>query len=89
MTELVIELLNDSLSEYTYSADLAGLRYRIDQTNYGIQFSFNGFDNKLDILVEKVIKRLATFKIDEKRFNVLRESVSVCFEQRKLNCQNK
>jgi insulysin len=37
MTALFIELLCDSLTEYTYAADLAGLRYSVNQTNYGIQ----------------------------------------------------
>ena len=37
MTALFIDLLYDSLTEYTYAADLAGLRYNLSQTNYGIQ----------------------------------------------------
>lgn len=37
MTALFIDLLCDSLTEYTYAADLAGLRYSLNQTNYGIQ----------------------------------------------------
>jgi insulysin len=37
MTSLFIELLVDSLNEYSYAADLAGLRYNVSKTNYGIQ----------------------------------------------------
>jgi hypothetical protein len=28
------------LTEYTYSADMAGLRYSLNQSNYGIQVRF-------------------------------------------------
>ncbi len=40
MTSLYIDLLCDSLTEYTYSADMAGLRYSLNQSNYGIQVRF-------------------------------------------------
>lgn len=75
MSNLFIDLLSDSLAEYTYAAELAGLRYRISMTSYGIQIDLNGYDNKFEILMEKIIERMATFKIDEKRYNVLKDNL--------------
>lgn len=31
----------------------------------------------MSILVDKIVKRMAEFKVDEKRFNVLKESVCI------------
>lgn len=43
MSALFIDLLSDSLTEYTYAAELAGLKYRINLNNYGIQVNFERF----------------------------------------------
>lgn len=54
MTTLFIDLLCDSLNEYTYAAELAGLRYRVNQSNYGIEVIYNlAFDLNLFIFASK------------------------------------
>ena len=37
MTKIFLDLLRESLTEYSYSADLAGLTFRMNQTEYGIE----------------------------------------------------
>lgn len=76
MTNLFVELLCDSLTEYTYSAELAGLKYNIKPTNYGLNIGLSGFSDKMDVLLKTLFERMASFKVDRQRFNILKESVS-------------
>lgn len=73
MVNLFIDLLDDALTEYSYEAVLAGLSYRIEPTSYGLNIILKGFNDKMPILLETVIEKMATFKIDPQRFEILRE----------------
>lgn len=77
MTNLFIELFRDSVAEEFYAADLAGLNYRINPNNYGVVVSFSGFSDKMNVLVESLFEKLASFKVDPKRFHILKEAVSL------------
>lgn len=74
MTNLFVELFRDSITEYSYEADLAGLRYGLNPNNYGLNISFSGFNDKMDVLLNKVFERMASFRVDSQRFNILKES---------------
>ena len=74
MANLYVELLKDSLTEYSYMAELAGLKYSISATNYGLNLSLSGFSDKMHVLLETVVERMASLKIDPQRFNILKES---------------
>lgn len=69
-TYLLIDLLQDSLTETVYEARVAGLRLDITQTHEGVVFSFCGYDDKLPLLLETVISKVLTFQADPKRFLV-------------------
>jgi len=36
-----------------------------------------GYQDKQKVLVEKIFRKMATFKVDPKRFEILKEAVSV------------
>lgn len=40
------------------------------------QLSVKGYSDKQNILLKKIIEKMATFEIDEKRFNIIKEAVS-------------
>ncbi|KYQ54450.1 Insulin-degrading enzyme, partial [Trachymyrmex zeteki] len=69
------DLLYDSLAEYTYDAVLAGLQWEFDSTYYGISLSIGGYDNKQRMLLENIMDRMINFKVDPKRFEILKEKV--------------
>uniref|UniRef100_A0A1Q3FFH3 Insulin-degrading enzyme n=1 Tax=Culex tarsalis TaxID=7177 RepID=A0A1Q3FFH3_CULTA len=73
LTHLFVQLFKDHLNEYLYAADLAGLRLVVSNTTYGISVSIGGYSHKQHILLEKVLDNLYNFKIDEKRFDILKE----------------
>jgi insulysin len=72
MANLYVELLKDSLTEYSYMAELAGLKYSLNATNYGLSVSVSGFSDKMDVLLETVVERMASLRIDPQRFAILK-----------------
>uniref|UniRef100_A0A3Q2FJJ0 Insulin-degrading enzyme n=1 Tax=Cyprinodon variegatus TaxID=28743 RepID=A0A3Q2FJJ0_CYPVA len=74
MAYLYLELLKDSLNEYAYAAELAGLSYDLQNTVYGMYLTVKGYNDKSHILLKKIIEKMATFEIDEKRFDIIKEA---------------
>uniref|UniRef100_A0A672HC45 Insulin-degrading enzyme n=1 Tax=Salarias fasciatus TaxID=181472 RepID=A0A672HC45_SALFA len=74
MTYLLLRLLKDDLREYTYAARLAGLFYGVASGMNAILLSVKGYNDKQHILLKKIIEKMATFEIDEKRFDIIKEA---------------
>ncbi|XP_032396923.1 insulin-degrading enzyme isoform X3 [Etheostoma spectabile] len=74
MTYLLLMLLKDDLKEYTYAARLAGLVYGLASGMNAILLSVKGYSDKQHILLKKIIEKMATFEIDEKRFDIIKEA---------------
>lgn len=74
-TRLFTELVRDSLQEYAYDAELAGLSYNFDQQADGILLSADGYDDKLPLLIEVIVRRMKEYKVDEKRFAIVVDMV--------------
>ena len=53
MARLFVELLKDSLNEYAYAAEIAGIDYRLENTMYGIFVSI--FDANTPVLTSDYI----------------------------------
>ncbi|GLH05411.1 SFRICE_018075 [Gryllus bimaculatus] len=74
MTYIFVELFKDSLNEYAYAAELAGLRWELSNTKYGMVLGVCGYHSKQHVLLEKIAEKLTSFKIDPKRFEILKEN---------------
>ncbi|XP_073541342.1 insulin-degrading enzyme isoform X2 [Phyllobates terribilis] len=74
MTYLFLRLLKDDLKEYTYAARLAGVNYGIASGMNAILLSVKGYNDKQHILLRKIVEKMATFEIDEKRFEIIKEA---------------
>ncbi|KAG6334740.1 hypothetical protein ID866_4358 [Astraeus odoratus] len=75
LTRLCGDLVNDTLSEYTYDADLAGLSYHISSNNLGITVSLRGYNDKLPELAKYVIRALRNLAVKQDRLNVMKEKL--------------
>ncbi|XP_063697164.1 insulin-degrading enzyme [Culicoides brevitarsis] len=73
LTHLFVQLLRDDLNEYLYDAELAGLKFAVSNTTYGISIGISGYSEKQGILLEKVLENLFNFKIDPQRFEIIKE----------------
>ncbi|VYS60690.1 unnamed protein product [Arabidopsis thaliana] len=55
---------------------VAGLHYRLSLSDNGFELSLVGFNQKLRILLEAVIQKIANFEVKPERFSVIKKLVS-------------
>lgn len=72
---LLVDLLDDALSELTYAATLAGLSYDVTHEKAGVYLSISGYSDKLPLLLRAVVDKLVEFEIKEDRVAVYKEQV--------------
>ncbi|XP_071554221.1 insulin-degrading enzyme-like isoform X2 [Temnothorax nylanderi] len=73
LTDIFVGLLRESLNEYIYIANLAGLEWKISRTKYGIELVIDGYDDKQRVLLERSMDQMINFKIDPKWFEIIKE----------------
>ncbi|KAF1942302.1 LuxS/MPP-like metallohydrolase [Clathrospora elynae] len=67
------ELVDDALVEYSYDADISGLVY--DFTNHvnGLSITVSGYNDKLHLLLEKVLLQVRDLEVKEDRFSIVQD----------------
>ncbi|XP_052772336.1 insulin-degrading enzyme-like [Mya arenaria] len=73
MAVMFVQLFKDALNEYAYNAEIAGLKYNFNSTAYGVALSVKGYNDKLDVLLMRVLEKMVTFEIDPKRYDIIKE----------------
>lgn len=66
--EIYRKALQDALTQPIYDADLAGLKLKIEEGEEGFQITLNGYDEKMDILLNEIFSQLRLPHLDEGRF---------------------
>lgn len=85
MSELFTYLLSDYLTEYAYDAELAGLDYVVKGDDVaGFVVKVAGYNDKLHVLLEKVLLAMRDLKIDDVRFEQIKEKLSRKYRNREL-----
>lgn len=74
-SKLFSACFTDSINEYLYEARLAGLSFDIDFTSKGIQLIFSGFNDKIFVFIDEIIKSLARFRPNSATYNRYRELI--------------
>ncbi|GLV31928.1 Insulin degrading metalloproteinase [Carabus blaptoides fortunei] len=74
LTHMFVQLFRDSLNEYAYAAEIAGMRWELTNTKYGLILGVGGYSSKQHVLLDKIMDKLTNFKIDPKRFEILKEN---------------
>ena len=74
LTSMFARVFQDSLTEYTYDAELAGLWYALACTKHGLSLDIRGYHQKQDVLLDKIITQMKSFTVNSQRFEVLKES---------------
>ena len=72
---LYAELVTDSLTEFSYDADLAGLNYNFGQQNLGVFVTLNGYNDKLRVLAHHVFEKAKTLQVKLDRLNLKKEEM--------------
>ncbi|KAE9393647.1 hypothetical protein BT96DRAFT_959011 [Gymnopus androsaceus JB14] len=81
LTRLFTDLVTDSLSEFSYDADLAGLSYSCISHTKGIYVTLQGYNDKMSVLVQHVLEKVRNLEVLEDRMRVM-------IEQNKQSWQN-
>jgi secreted Zn-dependent insulinase-like peptidase len=74
-SELYVNLLRDSVNEYTYPALLAGLNFSIGANSRGIGLSISGYDDKQLVLLERIVNSIVSADLDSHRFDNIRKDL--------------
>ncbi|KAN0095601.1 LuxS/MPP-like metallohydrolase [Hyaloscypha variabilis] len=72
---LYTDMVRDALEEYSYDAELAGLDYSVSAHSMGIEIAVSGYNDKLSVLLEKVLVTMRDLEIKEDRFEIIKERV--------------
>ncbi|KAJ5621076.1 hypothetical protein N7510_005060 [Penicillium lagena] len=78
-TKLYCELVRDSLDEYSYDAELAGLDYHLSANILGLDFSVGGYNDKMSVLLDKVLSTMRDLVVKEERFAIIKERLARAF----------
>ncbi|XP_059056588.1 insulin-degrading enzyme [Achroia grisella] len=74
LTSVWVLVLRDSLQQFAYAAELAGLRWTVGNAKYGLTVTIDGYDDKQHVLLDKIIEHMVNFKADPKRFEIMKEN---------------
>ncbi|KAH8697779.1 a-pheromone processing metallopeptidase Ste23 [Talaromyces proteolyticus] len=74
--KIYCELVRDALVEYSYDAELAGLDYNLSASIFGLDISVGGYNDKMSVLLEKVILTMRDLVIKEDRFKIIKERLT-------------
>lgn len=78
-TKFYCELVRDSLDEYSYDAELAGLDYHLSATILGMDVSVGGYNDKMSVLLEKVLTTMRNLVVNQDRFDIIKERLMRAF----------
>ena len=72
-TKLIVEILKEEVNELSYFAAVAGLHLRLENTTEGLVLNIYGYNDKLCVLLEKILSIMEKMPEDEARFERLRD----------------
>ena len=72
-TKLYCELVKDALVEYSYDAEIAGLEYSLDNSGTGLEVDVSGYNDKMAVLLEKVLVSMRDLEVKSDRFKIVKE----------------
>jgi len=75
LPSLYADLVNDSLTEYAYDGDLAGLSYNFSLSSLGVFITLSGYNDKLHVLLQHILEKVKTLEVKPDRLEVMKEQV--------------
>ncbi|QDS69094.1 hypothetical protein FKW77_010166 [Venturia effusa] len=73
MSQIYTALVQDALNEYAYDAEISGLEYSVGTHSIGLDLSVSGYNDKMVVLLEKVLKGMRDLEIKSDRFAIVKE----------------
>lgn len=76
MSRIYCDLVRDALTEYSYDAELAGLDYNLTPSVFGLEVTVAGYNDKMAVLLEKVLLIMRDLEIKPDRFEIVKERMT-------------
>ncbi|KAJ1334843.1 hypothetical protein BSLG_007997 [Batrachochytrium salamandrivorans] len=76
LSKLFTDLFKDSLNEFSYYAEVAGLHYRFDNTVDGLMLSLHGYNDKMHILLDKIAEKMVTYVTNDQQFDRIKKQLA-------------
>jgi insulysin len=73
MAQVYVGLVQDALVEYAYAAEISGLDYSLSSHSLGLDVSVTGYNDKMLVLLEKVLLSVRDLEILPDRFAIVKE----------------
>lgn len=73
MNELFLLLVEDDLTEFSYDAELAGLKYHLSSPREGVQIKISGYSDKFSVLLAKISHVLVHLNVSSDRFREIKQ----------------
>ncbi|KAF2437115.1 a-pheromone processing metallopeptidase Ste23 [Tothia fuscella] len=73
MAQIYQGLVQDALVEYSYAADISGLEYQLIGHSLGMDVSVSGYNDKMAVLLEKLLISMRDLEVDSGRFKIIKE----------------
>ena len=77
MLRLFVDLVGDSLTEFSYDADLAGLSYNYSSHSFGTYLVIGGYNDKLPLLLQNIFEKIRGLEVRPERLSVMKEQVRI------------
>jgi insulysin len=81
-------MVGDELNECSYDAEMAGLAYSLLRNFDGFTFATYGFNDKLPVLLAKLVHGMRHLIIRPERFDVIKDSLMRQIQNWKMNSPN-
>lgn len=65
--------MEDQLNEFSYDAGVAGLGYSLNRDTDGLFLTAYGFNDKLHVLLAKLVHGMRHLVVKQERFNVVKD----------------
>lgn len=85
LAHLYARAVNESLNTFSYPAALAGLNYKLAASNRGLELALGGYQDKLPVLMEHILKTMQQFSLDEAHFQRYQASIKRQLENQLKN----
>ena len=75
LMDLYVALLNDSLSENTYPAVMAGLNFKLYSHARGLTLKLSGFNDKQDALLRSIVSKVVSVEFSQSQYDRIKQSM--------------
>ncbi|QRV87985.1 insulysin [Ceratobasidium sp. AG-Ba] len=75
LSRLFADLVKDALAEFTYDAELAGMKYSIVNDGASVCVGSEGYNDKLPVLLQHVLEKVKNIQITKERVTVVAEQL--------------